>query len=689
MTVPLRICLFSPYIPDHFGGGERYLFSVAEFLSRHHQVFVALPRASVTKAEAEVIRKKYEQFFSLDLERVEFIGSPLRSKSFFIQKLLWTKQFDVVYYLTDGSLFFSLAKRNILHIQFPFTHSMKGIFNTLKLNNWQVKNTNSHFTKDVIERTWKTKVDLVHTPYVDTHQFKPATKKSKIILHVGRFFSHLHTKRQDMLVRSFKHLVDQHPQAMKGWKFVMIGGVEDQLYADKIAKQSEGYPIKIIHNASIDTLRSYYAISKIYWHATGYGADEYLSPLSVEHFGISTLEAMASGAVPIVINKGGQKELVEHGVNGFLWNELDALEERTLATVTGEFDVETMSERARETAMKFSPKNFFTQINEMIELEEPIPHHLSTNVSIVIPTYNGKHLLEKNLESVIHSMKSQDELLIVDDASNDDTVQWLIETYNLKKDEDRAQFSDYVYKGEKHLKSKQFFVTLVQNKQNERFGASCNKGVSLSKYDLVFVLNNDVRPEKHTLSHLVTNFLHPLSHENILFGVGCLEIEKKDGRISNHAGKNKLWFERGLFLHSKADEFSSGDTAWVSGGSGLFHKQKWLELGGFHPQYYPAYWEDIDLSFRARKHHWKVLFDEEAVVEHRHESTNQTAFGKKEIEIMSFRNAILFTWTHANIWQKFQFIAWLPYHLTITNKRTNGTFFRGFFRSFKSSVPRH
>ncbi|MEO8581141.1 MAG: glycosyltransferase [Patescibacteria group bacterium] len=683
----LRICLFSPYIPDHLGGGERYLCSVAEFLSRNHDVSIALSTLSISSSDEEQIRQRYQDFFQLDLHNVQFIGSPLRSRTMPTTKLLWTRQFDVMYYLTDGSLFFSLAKRNILHIQFPFTQPVRGIFNRLKLKNWQIKNTNSHFTKEVIERIWKTKVDFVHSPYVDPFVFQPAEKKSKVILNVGRFFSHLHTKRQDVLVKSFIHLVDEHPEEMKGWSLVLIGGVEDEVYAKKIENLSEGYPIKIIHDASAEKVKHYYSIAQMYWHATGYGVDEFINPLFVEHFGISTIEAMSSEAVPIVINKGGQKELVEHGVNGFLWNEVDALEERTLAGITHEFDLVVMGQNARESISKFSPSVFFSTLTEMIGTEEAVPLHISGKVSAVIPSFNGKKLLEDNLDSVISCLRDGDELLIIDDASSDDTVNWLTKRFNLKRDEERADFGEYLYRAILETKHKKLDVTLVQNKNNERFGASCNKGVRLSANDLVFVINNDVRPRSDVLESLISQYTDQEKLTREIFGVGCLEIEETQG-ATKKSGKNALWFERGLFVHSKATDFHSGKTAWVSGGSGLFNKAKWLELSGFNPRFYPAYWEDIDLSVRAREEGWEVLFDENAIVEHRHESTNQTAFGQQQIEIMSFRNAIIFTMRHTTFFQKIQFLFWLPYHLIVTNARSKGTFFKGFLRSFRNENPR-
>lgn len=57
-----------------------------------------------------------------------------------------------------------------------------------------------------------------------------------------------------------------------------------------------------------------YGEASIFWHACGLGEKD---PHLVEHFGMTTVEAMQNYCVPIVIDGGGQKEIVEHGVSGF------------------------------------------------------------------------------------------------------------------------------------------------------------------------------------------------------------------------------------------------------------------------------------------------------------------------------------------------------------------------------------
>lgn len=273
-------------------------------------------------------------------------------------------------------------------------------------------------------------------------------------------------------------------------------------------------------------------------------------------------------------------------------------------------------------------------------------------VSFIIPTYNGQALLQKNLASVLAAARAEDEVIVIDDASTDQTTQWLTQTYGLKPEQSDVEFeifASWVKDTADRVK-----LRLIRNKHNLRFGASCNRAVSLAHHGYVFLINNDVQPTAEVLTHLLPHFEDPQ-----VFAVGCHEIEEHQGKISG--GKNVLYFARGMFIHNRAEEFSTGETAWASGGSAVFDKQKWSELGGFDPCYYPAYWEDTDLSFRAHQRGWKVMFEAQAVVYHNHETTNNTVFGQTKIEAISWRNARKFVWRNGTSAQKLQFIIWQPY----------------------------
>jgi len=277
------------------------------------------------------------------------------------------------------------------------------------------------------------------------------------------------------------------------------------------------------------------------------------------------------------------------------------------------------------------------------------------HVSAVIPTYNGLTLLKKNLPAVFKALNDQDEVVIVDDASDDQTIAWVAEKFTTKNWKMKTKSGIVKVKiGKQSLDGKEIRVVVVKNHKNLRFAKSCNKGVEVAKYDYILLLNNDVSPHANFLLPLLAHFDDPQ-----VFGVGCKEIEKNQGHITS--GKNTLQFKRGMFIHSRAKDFDFGPTAWVSGGSGVFDRQKWSELNGFDPDFAPAYWEDIDLSYRARKRGWLVLFEPKAVVDHNHESTNINVFGSQQMYQMSWKNANLFTHKHANFGQKIIYQLFKPY----------------------------
>jgi GT2 family glycosyltransferase len=278
------------------------------------------------------------------------------------------------------------------------------------------------------------------------------------------------------------------------------------------------------------------------------------------------------------------------------------------------------------------------------------------SITCIIPTYNGVHLLQKYLPSVFAALETGDEVIICDDASTDLTAQWLTQEFSLEKQESTIlKSSATVLFGLTKNHSKQISIKLVINHTNMRFGKTVNAGVELCHNPYFFLVNNDVRLEPDAIKVL----RHQVLEDDNIFAIGCLEYE--DNKTGQKSGKNTLWFEKGLYQHARASNFESGETAWASGGSALFSADKWKKLGGFDPAFFPAYWEDIDISLRARKNGWKVLFNKDAVVYHKHESTNAATFGTKKLTDISWNHAKIFTWKHSNIFQKIQYLVWSFY----------------------------
>lgn len=282
---------------------------------------------------------------------------------------------------------------------------------------------------------------------------------------------------------------------------------------------------------------------------------------------------------------------------------------------------------------------------------------LKHHVSVVIPTFNGEELLKKNLPAVLACVRDGDEVIIADDAGTDGSLTWAQKTWHLEPAPADKIAGTELYFATVHLGRKSVVMWYLRHLKNVRFGANANTGFHLAHHPFVLLLNNDVSPAPDVIDALL-----PYFDDELMFGVGCLEREPDDKGGEQWGGKNRLWFQRGLFMHSRAVNFTSGETAWVSGGSGMFDRAKWLELGGFDKRYYPAYWEDIDISRRAQKRGWKTWFATEAVVVHQHETTHQAVFGESAMTLWSWRHTRTFAWVHSTWWQKLQFLMWLPYH---------------------------
>src|SRR5207248_958897 len=112
---------------------------------------------------------------------------------------------------------------------------------------------------------------------------------------------------------------------LTGWELHLAGSVHSgsasREYLARVKDVARGQPIRIHENLPYADLVRLYDQASLYWHAAGYGIDEEAHPEALEHFGMSTAEAMGRGAVPVVIARGGQLEVVRDGVDGRTWSE--------------------------------------------------------------------------------------------------------------------------------------------------------------------------------------------------------------------------------------------------------------------------------------------------------------------------------------------------------------------------------
>ena len=236
-----------------------------------------------------------------------------------------------------------------------------------RMESYQVKTAISEFSRHWTQKLWGTDCQIVYPP-VDTDFCRQ--EKRKTILSVGRFAiaGDGHAKNQEQMLLTFQRLRDK---GVSDWDYVSVGGLQDtpghKAYFEGLSRLAQGSGASLVANMDRRELKHLYEQSSVFWHAAGFGVDENSQPMFAEHFGISTVEAMAAGCVPVAIKKGGQKEIVEHGVSGFLWETLDELESYTQTLLADDNLRTRMSEAARERAQMFNRdsfiKNFLAQIN--------------------------------------------------------------------------------------------------------------------------------------------------------------------------------------------------------------------------------------------------------------------------------------------------------------------------------------
>lgn len=230
-------------------------------------------------------------------------------------------------------------------------------------------------------------------------------------------------------------------------------------------------------------------------------------------------------------------------------------------------------------------------------------------VSIIIPNWNGRKLLQKNLPAVFEVIGNmQDvrcEIIIVDDASPDDSNEFLEKNYPQ--------------------------VKIVRHQKNLGFAAACNSGVKEAKGEIVVLLNLDVVPEKDCLKYALPHFKNPE-----VFAVSFHEPNWSWARI---------FWQHGFVEHEPGPKSERVHiSAWASGGSATFRRAMWAELGGFDEIYKPFYWEDIDLGYRAWKRGYKILWEPKAIVHHEHEAIIGKHFSRAYIDFVSRRNQLIFIW---------------------------------------------
>ncbi len=310
-----KALIVSPYL-DHLGGGERYMLAGGSALENlGYELYFGWDNLDELNKLASMLGITLKNpRLDPEIKKLYIGHRPLAM-------FLATRPYDVVFYLSDGSLPLLGGKKNLVHMQVPF-HGVGGSSLKNKLKKTLINHVvvNSNFTKQVIDAEYNLNSLVLYPPVTP---LSPGIKEN-IILSVGRFEPSLNTKHQDILIEVFKQLSPQLP----GWKLVLAGGSNSEEWVAKLKSLAAGFPIELLTNVSHSDLCKLYSTSRVYWHAAGYQVDELKNPELTEHFGISTVEAISAGCIPLVVPYGGQREIVTD--DRFHWTTISELVNKTL-----------------------------------------------------------------------------------------------------------------------------------------------------------------------------------------------------------------------------------------------------------------------------------------------------------------------------------------------------------------------
>ncbi len=244
-------------------------------------------------------------------------------------------------------------------------------------------------------------------------------------------------------------------------------------------------------------------------------------------------------------------------------------------------------------------------------------------ISIVVLNWDGKHLLEANLPSVIKAASyypNTREIIVVDNGSTDDSVAFLKSAYPQ--------------------------IKVLELHKNLRFTGGNNAGVEYASGDIVILLNNDMRVSENFILPLVEGFKY---NDNVFAVSSQIFFLDKDKR-REESGLTKAWFRKGWLLTGHVVEQKIIDkmnnyefTFWAGGGSTAFDRKKFLGIK-LDTLYDPFYLEDIDISYQAWKRGYVILFSKGSETYHMHRATNRVKFGDDYIDAIRKRNTFLFIW---------------------------------------------
>lgn len=252
------------------------------------------------------------------------------------------------------------------------------------------------------------------------------------------------------------------------------------------------------------------------------------------------------------------------------------------------------------------------------------------SVSVVIPNYNGKQLLAQYLPYLFRALAAcptiaDSEVIVVDDASTDDSVAYLTKEWAN--------------------------IHLLQNEQNSGFGKSVNRGIAAARYEIVCILNTDMQLSEDYFTVLLpflTQGIGNVAPEQ-LFGVYCAIRSPQTGKIIEGRKQARIHNHKLSYI-DLCGEQEEGESMYLCGGNALIWRDKLLALGGYDELFSPFYFEDMDLSLRAKTKGLVSLYTARTSCLHQHAATIGNQFSPEKVREIFQRNRVYINYRYLHGW---------------------------------------
>ncbi len=256
----------------------------------------------------------------------------------------------------------------------------------------------------------------------------------------------------------------------------------------------------------------------------------------------------------------------------------------------------------------------FDLLRRLLPAGPPVPESTQVSkdkrVTFIVPNYNQRHFMDFCLPPLLREAGDKHEVMVVDDASADDTVSYVREHYPR--------------------------VRVLPLARNRGFAGAVRAGIAASKTPLFALINTDVQVRPGWLAAVLPHFDRPDT-----FAV-CSRIELPNDSQMETGNVAPAW--SGVLEPYHVPPTKSGPILYAGGASSVYDRAKYDALGGFEPMYRPLYFEDIELGYRAWRRGWRSFFEPSASVLHQRRAWIGKRFGNAYANETFLKNSLLFVW---------------------------------------------